>query len=44
MTNQGPEIIWGFGNIFRAVRTNACAVVTRFISHADLDAAWLAKA
>jgi peptide/nickel transport system substrate-binding protein len=43
MTHQGPEIIWGFGDIFRAVRTNVHGIVASPISHADLEAAWLAK-
>ncbi|HZS93051.1 MAG TPA: ABC transporter substrate-binding protein [Chloroflexota bacterium] len=41
MTHQGPAIIYGFQNAFRAVRSNVHGVVASPISHADLDAAWL---
>jgi peptide/nickel transport system substrate-binding protein len=41
MTHHGPEIIWGFGNIFRAARSNVHGIEASPISHADLAAAWL---
>jgi peptide/nickel transport system substrate-binding protein len=41
MTHQGPAIIYGFQNAFRAVRSNVHGVVASPISHADLDTAWL---
>jgi peptide/nickel transport system substrate-binding protein len=44
MTNNGPAIIWGVSNVFRAVRTNVNGIIASPISHVDLDTAWLAKA
>jgi peptide/nickel transport system substrate-binding protein len=43
MTNNGPAIIWGFTNVFRAVGTNVNGIIASPISHVDLDTAWLAK-
>src|SRR5579872_7370735 len=43
MTNNGPAIIWGFTNVFRAVRSNVNGIIASPISHVDLDAAWLSS-
>jgi len=42
MTNEGPEIIWGFPSVYRAIRNNVRGIEASPISHAHLDAAWLA--
>jgi peptide/nickel transport system substrate-binding protein len=42
MTNQGPEIIWGFPPVYRAVRNNVRGIEASPISHSHLDGAWFA--
>jgi hypothetical protein len=42
MTNQGPEIIWGFPPVYRSVRNDVRGIEASPISHSHLDGAWFA--
>jgi len=42
LTQNGPAVIWGFHNVFRAVRPNVRGVISSPINHVDLEEAWFA--
>jgi peptide/nickel transport system substrate-binding protein len=42
LTEDGPAIIWGFHNVFRALRPNVRGIIASPISHVDLEEAWFA--
>ena len=40
LSQNGPAVIWGFHNVFRAVQPNVRGVIASPINHVDLEEAW----
>ena len=43
MTSNGPVVIWGFQEVFRAVTNTVNGIEASPISYTDLSGAWLSK-